>query len=270
VLPVATAIETAAGGTVAKGLDPASGLPAYRQIANRLRERIASGELGPDDRLPSEAELMETYSAARATVRQAVGVLRSEGLVVAEQGRGAFVRRRPPVRRLAQDRFARRHREEGRAAFTAEMEGRRPAVEVLAVEAYAPPAEVAERLGLAEDAKVLRRFRRYLDGGLPLEIATSYIPWSIAEGTPMVETNPGPGGIYARIEEQGRRLGRFTEDVTARMPTVEEAHALQLPAGTPVLHLVRTAYDTDGTAVEVCDTVMAADRHVLSYELPAR
>ena len=238
-------------------------------MADRLRERIASGELAPGDRVPSEAELMETYSAARATVRQGIGVLRSEGLVVAEQGRGAFVRSRPPVRRLASDRFARRHRDEGKAAFTAEMEGRQPQVKVLAVEPYAAPAAVAQRLGLPEDAKVLRRFRRYLDGGQPLEIATSYIPWALAEGTAMVESNPGPGGIYARIEEKGRRLGRFTEEVTARMPTAEEARALALPTGTPVLHLIRTAYDADGQAVEVCDTVMAADRYVLSYELPA-
>jgi GntR family transcriptional regulator len=255
---------------MAKGVDPTSGVPAYRQMADRLRERITSGELTPGDQVPSEAELMETYSAARATVRQAIGVLRTEGLVVAEQGRGAFVRSRPPVRRLAYDRFARRHRDEGKAAFMAEMEGRRPQVEVLAVEPHAAPAEVAQRLGVAEDAKVLRRFRRYLDDGQPLEIATSYIPWALAEGTAMVESNPGPGGIYARIEEQGRRLARFAEDVTARMPTAEEARALALPMGTPVLHLVRTAYDADGQAVEVCDTVMAADRYVLSYELPAR
>lgn len=254
---------------MAKGVDPTSGVPAYRQMADRLRERIASGELAPGDRVPSEAELMETYSAARATVRQAIGVLRTEGLVVAEQGRGAFVRSRPPVRRLASDRFARRHRDEGKAASTAEMEGRQPQVEVLAVEPCAAPAQVAQRLGLPEDAKVLCRFRRYLDGGQPLEIATSYIPWALAEDTAMVESNPGPGGIYARIEEKGRRLGRFAEEVTARMPTVEEVRALALTTGTPILHLIRTAYDADGQAVEVCDTVMAADRYVLSYDLPA-
>jgi GntR family transcriptional regulator len=74
------------------GIDPRSGVPAYRQIAGRLRERISAGDLQPGDRLPSEADLMRSYSAARATVRQAVGLLRSEGLVYAEQGRGAFVR----------------------------------------------------------------------------------------------------------------------------------------------------------------------------------
>ena len=85
----------------------------------------------------------------------------------------------------------------------------------------------------------------------------------------MTETNPGPGGIYARIEDAGRRLGRFTEEVTARMPTPDEAKALRLANGTPVLALVRVAYDVDDHPVEVCDTVMSANHFLLSYELPA-
>jgi len=58
--------------------------------------------------------------------------------------------------------------------------------------------------------------------------------------------------------------------VSARMPLPEEARALQLPAGVPVFVLVRIAYDSADRPVEVCDTTMAADRYVLSYELPAR
>ena len=96
----------------------------------------------------------------------------------------------------------------------------------------------------------------------------SYIPADLAKGTPIADPNPGPGGIYARLEEQGHTLARFIEDVSARMPTPEEARLWPAP-GVPVFHLVRTAYDTDGRAVEVCDTVMAADAYQLSYELPA-
>ena len=45
------------------------------------------------------------------------------------------------------------------------------------------------------------------------------------------------------------------------MPTPGEARVLALPPGVPVFQLVRTAYDIDGRAVEVCDTVMAADAY---------
>jgi GntR family transcriptional regulator len=54
------------------------------------------------------------------------------------------------------------------------------------------------------------------------------------------------------------------------MPSPDEVRSLRLAAGAPVFGLVRTAYDEAGRAVEVCDTVVAADRFVLSYELPAR
>ena len=53
------------------------------------------------------------------------------------------------------------------------------------------------------------------------------------------------------------------------MPTEAEARLLKMMPGVPVFRLVRTAFDTEGRAVEVCDTVMSADAYVLNYELPA-
>lgn len=253
-------------------IDPLSDRPAYKQIADGLRDQITGGQLAPGDPLPSERALIDTYEAARGTVRQAINLLKAEGLIEVEHGRGSFVRPSPPVKRLAQDRFARRHRDAGKGAFLVEVEGegRQPEVEILRLGRDKAPAEIASRLGLDGGAPVLVRHRRYLADSEPLELATSFVPWAIANGTPMTKRNPGPGGIYARIEELGHRLDRFTEEVTARMPTPEEARLLRLGPGVPVFQLVRTAYDTAGVPVEVCDTVMAADRYVLAYELPAR
>ena len=253
-------------------IDPTSDRPAYLQIADHLRTAIVKSELEAGAQLPSERELMASYGAARGTVRQAIAALRAQGLIDVQHGRGAFVRTQPPVRRLAHDRFARRHRDAGKAAYLAELEaeGRRPEVEVLGIDSAPATPGVARRLQLPEGAPVLVRRRRYLADGQPMELATSYLPLDLVAGTKIAEPNPGPGGIYARLEEQGHRLKRFTEDVSARMPLPEEARALQLPVGVPVFVLVRTAYDSEDRPVEVCDTTMAADRYVLSYELPAR
>ena len=203
---------------------------------------------------------MDTYSAARGTVRQAIALLKAEGLVQTEHGRGAFVRSRPSVRRVAHDRFARRPRETGIS----------PNGEVLKIGPEVPPPAIAALLGLPLGDKVLVRRLRYLADGDPVEIATSYLPLPLAKGTAITHKNPGPGGIYGRLEELGHRLARFTEVVSARMPTPDEVRSLRLKAGTPVFGLLRTAYDELGFAVEVCDTVMASDRFVLSYELPTR
>jgi GntR family transcriptional regulator len=245
--------------------------PAYRQLADQLRAAIESGEIGPGEQLPSERTLMDESGTARGTVRQAISLLKVEGLIDIEHGRGAFVRRRPLVRRVAHDRFARRHRQAGQAAFLAEMagDGRAPEVEVLEVGPGEADDETAELLRLGRDRKVLVRRRRYLADRQPMELASSYVPWRLARGTAMTRANTGPGGIYARLEESGHQLARFAEEVTARMPSPEEARALRLTPGVPVMRVLRTAFDSQGDPVEVCDTVMASDRYVLSYELPA-
>jgi GntR family transcriptional regulator len=254
-----------------KQLDPMSDRPVYQQIADSLRGAILSKQLIPGSPLPSESDLMRHFGAARGTIRQAIGVLKGEGLVIVEQGRGTFVPVQAPVRRLSHDRFLRQHRKAGRAAFIVEIEaqGFAPRVDVLSVEPQPASSDIAQRLGLRKGAKVLMRKRLYFANDWPLELATSYLPWAIAKGTPIVEIDPGPGGIYARLEERGFGLKRFIEEVATRMPSAEEARALKLRAGVPVISLVRTAYGEEDRALEVCDTVMAGDRYVLSYELPA-
>ena len=253
-------------------IDPTSDRPVFKQIADSLRTAILSGELDAGARVPSEQELISRYGVARGTVRDAMDLLRAEGLVRTEHGRGSFVRDRPPVRRLAHDRFARRQRQRGQAAYLAELqaEGRRPEVQVLEVARVKAPDEVAVWLQLGIGADVLIRRRRYLADGEPMELATSYIPWELAEGTAMTDANTGPGGVYAWLEERGHQLKRFSEEVASRMPTSDEVRALVLQPGVPVFRVVRVAYDVDDRPVEACDTVMAADRYVLSYELPAR
>jgi len=253
-------------------IDRSDDKPPYRQIASMLREAISSGQLAAGERVPSEAALSEHFGVARMTVRQAVQDLRSEGLVVSEHGRGVFVRPAPPIRRLASDRFARRHRARGKGAFTVEAEksGYTPQVDNITVTRQKPDPAVAERLRLTPEEDVVVRSRRYLADGRPVETAISYIPAAFAQGTTIEQVDTGPGGIYARLEEAGHTLARFTEEVGARMPTPEERRVLQLPAGVPVLTVVRTAYDTNDVAVEVCDTVKVASAYLLEYEFSAR
>jgi GntR family transcriptional regulator len=254
-----------------EAVDPSGDRAVYRQIADHLRTAITRERLREGDQLPSETQLMAHYGVARMTARNALRILQDEGLITAEHGRGVYVRARPPVRRLASDRFARRHRKEGKAAFLAEagQASAEPNVDRIKVANLVPPGEVASRLGLGEMARTVVRSRRYLLDGRPVETAVSYIPADLAEGTKITEPNPGPGGIYARLEESGHILERFTEEVSARMPSPDEARELALAPGVPVFRLVRTAFDRDGRAVEVCDTIMASDAYLLAYELPA-
>ena len=79
--------------------DAGTSFPAHR-IVDDLRGEILAGGLAPGGRLPSEHELALRYGTSRPTVRRAIARLKAEGLVVTEQGRGAFVRPEPHVRLL--------------------------------------------------------------------------------------------------------------------------------------------------------------------------
>lgn len=252
-------------------VDTGSDRPVFQQIADQVRDEITRGRLGVGERLPSEAGLMDHYGVARMTIRQALGVLKAEGLVVAEHGRGVFVRPRPVARRLGSDRFARRHRQAGDAAFVADAKaaGQQYTVDNVRITREKPSETVADLLDVDRRKNVVVRRRRYLLDGHPVEIAASYIPVDIAAGTKIEDPDTGPGGIYARMEEQGFTFGPFHEDIRARMPRPDEVTELRLSPGIPVLDLVRIAQDAEGRALEVCETVMAADSFILSYDLPA-
>lgn len=105
--------------------------------------------------------------------------------------------------------------------------------------------------------------------GLVVQLAVSRLPRMFTRGTVIEEVDTGPGGAYARLEDQGHTIGRFVEDVGARMPTAEERSQLQLPPGTPVLTVTRIAYREDGTPLECNDMILPADRYRLGYEWPA-
>jgi DNA-binding GntR family transcriptional regulator len=69
-----------------------TGRPGYLQIADDLRTQILGGSLAPGAPLPSTAQLAERYDASLSVVKMAVGILRNEGLVIGQQGKGVFVR----------------------------------------------------------------------------------------------------------------------------------------------------------------------------------
>lgn len=72
-------------------IDPTARLPPYRQLAEIIRGRIASGEYPKGSRLPSESDFMEEFEIGRNTARRAVAVLRDEGIVETVATRGTYV-----------------------------------------------------------------------------------------------------------------------------------------------------------------------------------
>lgn len=81
---------------MASSLDPDDSRAPYLQVAGGLRAAIRSGEYAPGAQLPTYQELAETWGVAINTAKSAVTLLRDEGLVVTQHGKGSFVRTQSP------------------------------------------------------------------------------------------------------------------------------------------------------------------------------
>ena len=241
---------------------------SYRDIAADLRQQIGEGRYMPGDKLPMLTELQAQYGAGYQTVRSAISLLEQEGLVVAVRRRGTIVRERPEKRRITRSRQV--FRDEIGYYFDPTAQ---PwvALEPPTLRWGVVPVDLAALMGLATGSEVLVRDRVMGDpeSRKPKQLATSYLPADLARGTRLAEADTGPGGIYDRLEEMGHRPLRWSEGVSARMPSPEEAEALNLPAdvGVPLLRVVRVTTSPHGEVVELNDTRMSAEEFEIGYSI---
>jgi GntR family transcriptional regulator len=238
-----------------------SSAPAYVRVANDLRRKIESGELGPGAQLPSVTELIRLYDVSNTTAQSAIRILKSTGLVEALRGKGVYVRRVQRVISRSAD-YTSPPAEGERAKYRAKSDQ-------LVITEVAPPDDVAEKLHVDEDGRVVKRSRVMVEKDKPVEIVASYFPVEIARDTELDRPSRIPGGTLAAL----RRLGYpprhpAKEWVETRMPTAEESRILDLPPGTPVLRLLRLTCTDNSRPAEVLEMVFGGDRYQLEYDLP--
>lgn len=246
-------------------------LPPYRKIADELRALILSGKLRAGEKLKSENELKDQYATTRVTVRKALALLKADGLLISEQGRGVFVRPRPNVQMLTTGANFRQRRDTGVSNFNAEAaaQGLRPEQRILSVETVSASADVASRLEVEEGAEVIVRRRAFFVNDEPMQLVDGYYPPDLFDGTEVTENRKIRGGVSRVIEDpEGpirQRITQFVEDLEIRMPTPSETDALRIPPGVPLARVLRTAHTSAGRKVEVLDSRVPCDRHVFRY-----
>lgn len=246
--------------TTGMSVDPMDPRPPYRQIADQLRAAIYAQELPPGAQLPSERELVARFGTAPQTIRQALNLLKGEGLIIGRPGRGVFVREKPPlVHRLeAARRFVTTAREQARSA-----EAR-----LLGVATVPASPEVAERLKLAPEAPVvIRRYLLLLDEE-PFQLSESHFPAHLAEGTTIASPdNVTPGAMDRDLKERhALEPARYVDELTVRMPVSDEVKVLRLLPGTALATVLRTYFDPSGTPFEIARYTFPGDKITLVYE----
>ncbi len=221
----------------------------------------------PGSPLPSETELMDQFTASRGTVREAIALLRREGLVVTAQGRGSFVRSRLPVRRRGSERYREDVANLYDTPFTRDNPGPPDGFSIdRTYSTVGASLEVAELFGVAVDEPTLERVLVFRINGIPQQIATSRFLDSMATGTILAEFGEGPWipSDTALLAAIGVRVTRIREVIASRMPTADEVDLLMIPSGVPVVSIIRQTF-ADTKVVEVAHIVIPADRVELEY-----
>jgi GntR family transcriptional regulator len=253
--------------TATTAINPGAAEHPHRQIAASLRQRIRAGEWGAGERLPSIPALATAYGVAKQTIQRTIDSLRVEGLLITRPGSGTYVRgTRRRLNRLSRGRYG------ARRGYHADLAARYRQ-ELVEVGRRIPPAEVADAFGVSDTTQLL--VRRHLvrsDEGQPVEIGASWFRPGDSAGTTLERRTAFGRPLYQEVEEQtGRRYARATDQITARLPTREEAEILRIRPDTPVLHLLHIAYDARHRPIEVAQATWPGPMTTLTeeYAVPA-
>lgn len=240
-------------------IDRSSTLPLYSQI-----KQILIGELrnanGTDAPVLTEANLIKRFHVSRAPVRQALAELVESGYVVRHRAKGTFPVqglnvRLPPATELG-----------GLTRYLTEQ-GLQPSSRVTALERVQTPAEVLEALGADVQKEMLHIQRIISVKGLPLVWTRTYLctpPHFQPDLTELEQT----GTVFAVIERDlGITYTRGEQQIWASGATREEARALGVKTGVPVLIAVTTMCTPDGRPGGWRRAVHRADEFKYAFSL---
>ena len=225
-----------------------SDIPLYTQLVGIIKRHISSGTLGVGALLPSESELCRTLNISRNTVRQAIGELEEEGLVVRKRGKGTFVA------------DPHTNRKGVRYSFTTEVSsmGKTPSSTLVDFDVIVPSAAICRKMELKEGTAVYCFTRIRNVDGEPLILETSYYPQYIFPNLTreMVQTH----SFYSLLYQVG--IIPFSADDSYETVVLDtrQAGLLGVVAGSCGFYHQRRTKTEDGRIYEYTRSYIRGDR----------
>jgi len=233
-----------------------SNVSRYIQLATLFKRRIQSGVWAAGSQIPTIDELVEETGVARATVRQALGVLESEGLLARFRGKGTFVLEKEDEGFWC----------EVEADWQELLTGRPGAsIEVIANTLSGPPADAPTEMGKVADQYRLLRRHHSRDGRVFL-VADVFVEAELAKSLPR---SAFKSRTAMRLVEslKGVEITDARQTVTIGTADLELSLLMDIELNAPVAHVRRTVVDQHGVIVLIADGIYRGDVVKFKFKL---
>ncbi len=231
--------------------DAAPGQSRYGWLAARLRASIMSGEWVPGSSIPAETQLAKSYGVALGTMRQAIAVLVTEGLLERMHGRGTFVS--SGIGGASLLRFFRFRTAEGAGSTTAtHADTEIPVSRITEKRVVKASAEVASALNIAMRDPVLALTRIRTLAGAPCLFERIWLPLPLFSAFTTLNKSQWDDLLYPMFQRIcSVTVYKADDSVTFCLGEDEVVQALQLHAKAPCARVERRAFDMSGRCVEL-------------------
>ena len=232
--------------------------PLYQQVSEEIRAAIVSGALVSGERISSEAELSETYSVSRVTVRRAIEELVGEGYLTTRQGKGTFVNRRKLERKLCQTSDV--------TSFTNLCASMDMVAGARVQDRRVVPADADERKFFGSECENLVFVSRIRTAdGVPIMEECNYLPLEGFEFLLNVELDDV--SLFSTLYERtGRRVERsLASSIEIALAGASMAEVLDVSAGDPLFFEHVWLLDGDGRPICESRKYLVGSRYVFKF-----
>lgn len=234
-----------------------SKLTKYENIAIDMKEKIEAGIYKPNEQLPFESEMCEFYGVSRITVKKAMDLLVSQGLIVKRRGAGTFVKNITLPQKNEHSQSV-----SSQFAGFASTEGHRNVTSVIhEFQVMNPPENVAQKLKIDQEDFVYYIERTRYSEGEPHVVEYTYMPIQVIPG---VKREILENSIYQYItKDLGLKINSAHRIVRASLPTKKEEEYLKIEHCFPILEVEQVAFLDDGRIFEYSKSRHRGDRFEL-------
>lgn len=229
------------------------------QAAASVRVAIEEGRFRVGQQLPSEPQLSGELGISRATLREAIRMLVSDGLLERRHGIGTFVLRvpSPSIERGIEELFS--------LSDAIEQLGHAPGTGEYRVRVGGAPERVVEELRLAQDDPIVHLTRVRLADGRPVILCDDFFPEALLARRSLTAQRAAEevvtrGSLYRWFDERlGLGVDRAWTRIEPRAADRRAAGALGVPIGRALLVLQQTHYTPNGEPVLYSENVHNSD-----------